>query len=40
MLFISAGIFDEKLRPHIMSVSITANAALREIPTEIDKKKI
>ena len=28
MLFISAGIFDYKLRPHILSVGTTANAGL------------
>jgi len=38
MLFISAGIFDDKLRPQILSVGTTANAASREIPTDIDKK--
>ena len=28
MLFISTGIFDDKLRPQIMSAGTTANAAL------------
>jgi hypothetical protein len=30
MLFISTGIFDDKLRPQIVSVGTTANAALRD----------
>jgi hypothetical protein len=28
MLFISTGIFDDKLRPQILSIGTTANAAL------------
>ena len=32
MLFISTDVFDDKLRPHILSVGTTANSPLRGVP--------
>jgi hypothetical protein len=40
MLFISTGIFDDKLRPQILSVGTTANSPLSNIFSIMKKKNI
>jgi hypothetical protein len=40
MLFISTGIFDDKLRPPILSVGTTANDTLSVCPTKTDSGPI